>query len=178
MAWAALNQQMETFTCSLHGDQASALVLYWSKQHEREAKARQWFIAALALGCLLEAWLYAYVIIWSGDKGNDPKKDERIPDGLVLNDLIDAAKQIDILTTAKFKDKFGDHAVQVQDVVHETRHPRNNIHAGVALRKEFDPARFTKNDYIRLKKIFDAVWKNFELTLWPLHPAFQQRTIQ
>ena len=154
---------MAKFTSTLHGDQANSLVLYWSKQHKREAEARQWFMAAVALGCLLEAWLYAYFIIWSGDEGNDPAKDEQIPDGLVLNDLLDAAKQIDILTTVKFKDKFGNHAVQ--DVVHEIRHLRNNIHAGVALRKEFDPARFTKKDYLRLQRIFDAVWENFELAL-------------
>jgi hypothetical protein len=154
---------MAKFTCTLHGDHANALVRYWSKQHKREAKARQWFMAAVALGCLLEAWLYAYFIIWSGDEGNDPAKDEQIPDGLVLNDLLDAAKQLDLLTTVKFKDKFGDHAVQ--DVVQEVRHLRNNIHAGVALRKEFDPARFTKKDYARLKKIFDAAWENFELAL-------------
>ena len=48
-------------------------------------------------------------------------------------------------TTVKFKDVFGDHAVQ--DVAHEIRHLRNNIHAGVALRKEFDPAKFTKKEY-------------------------------
>jgi hypothetical protein len=154
---------MAKFTCTLHGDHASALVRYWSKQHNREAKARQWFMAAVALGCLLEAWLYAYFIIWSGDEGNDPAKDEQIPDGLVLNDLLDAAKQLDLLTTVKFKDKFGDHAVQ--DVVQEVRHLRNNIHAGAALRKEFDPARFTKKDYTRLKKIFDAAWENFEFAL-------------
>jgi len=154
---------MAKFTCTRHGDQANALVLYWNKQHKREAKARQWFMAAMALGCLLEAWLYAYFIIWSGDDGNDPAKDEQIPDGLVLNDLLEGAKQLDLLTTVKFKDKLGDHAVQ--DVAHEIRHLRNNIHAGVALRKEFDPARFTKKDYTRLKKIFDAVWENFELAL-------------
>lgn len=154
---------MSKFTCTLHGDRANALVSYWSKQHKREVRARQWFMAAVALGCLLEAWLYAYFIIWSGDEDNDPAKDEQIPDSLVLNDLLDAAKQIDILTTVKFKDKFGDHAVQ--EVVHEIRHLRNNIHAGVALRKEFDPARFTKKDYTRLKKIFAAVLENFELAL-------------
>ncbi|MGB0083182.1 MAG: hypothetical protein WBP90_16795 [Terracidiphilus sp.] len=154
---------MAKLTCTLHGDQANALVIYWNKQHKREAKARQWFMAAMALGCLLEAWLYAYFIIWSGDEGNDPSKDEPIPDGLVLNDLLGAAEQLDLLTPVKFKDKFGDHAVL--DVVHEIRHLRNNIHAGVALRKGFDPAGFKKKDYTRLRKIFDAVWKNFELAL-------------
>ena len=154
---------MAKFTCTLHGDQANALVLYWNKQHKREAKARQWFMAAIALGCLLEAWLYAYFIIWSGDDGNDPSKDEQIPDSLVLKDLLDAAEQVDLVTPVKFKDKFGEHAVQ--DVMHEIRHLRNKIHAGVALRKEFDPARFTRKEYTRLKKIFDAVWDNFELKL-------------
>lgn len=154
---------MAKLSCTLHGDQANELVLYWNKQHKRESEARQWFMAAIALGCLLEALLYAYFIIWSGDDGNDPAKDEQIPDGLVLNDLLDGAKQIDLLTPVKFKDKFGDHAVQ--DVVHEIRLLRNNIHAGAALRGKFDPARFKKRDYTRLKKIFDAVWENFELAL-------------
>ena len=117
-------------------------------------------MAAMALGCLLEAFLYSYFIIWSGDDNNDPAKDEQIPDNLVLNDLLDAAKQADLLTPGKFKDEFGDHAVQ--DVVHELRHLRNNIHAGVALRGGFDPEKFKKKDYIRLKKIFAAVWDNFE----------------
>jgi len=44
------------------------------------------------------------------------------------------------LTPVKFKDKFGKHAVQ--DVVQEIRHIRNNIHAGVALKKNFNPAKF------------------------------------
>ncbi|HUN87133.1 MAG TPA: hypothetical protein VMU48_22330 [Terracidiphilus sp.] len=154
---------MANFTSTLHGDQANALIRYWNKQHKREVKARQWFMAAVALGCLLEAWLYTYFIIWSGDESNDPAKDDEIPDGLVLNDLLDAARQLDLLTPVKFKDKFGKHAVQ--DVVHEIRHLRNNIHAGAALRKEFDPGRFKKKDYLRLERIFDAVWKNFELAL-------------
>lgn len=154
---------MGKLTCTLHSDQANTLVLYWNKQHKREVEARQWFMAAMALGCLLEAWLYAYFIIWSGDDGNEPAKDERIPDGLALNDLLEGAKQLDLLTAVKFKDKFGDHAVQ--DVVDEIRHLRNNIHAGVALRKGFSPAKFTKKDYMRLRKIFATVWKNFELAL-------------
>ena len=59
-----------------------------------------------------------------------------------MNDLLDAAKQIDLLPPIKFKDKFGAHAVE--DVVHEIRHIRNNIHAGVALRKNFHLAKFRK----------------------------------
>jgi hypothetical protein len=151
---------MAQLTCAVHGDQANALIHYWTEQHKREAQARQWFMAAMALGCLLEAFLYSYFIIWSGDDNNDPAKDGQIPDNLVLNDLLDAAKQADLLTPGKFKDEFGDRAVQ--DVVHELRHLRNNVHAGVALRSGFDPAKFTKKDYIRLKKIFAAVWDNFE----------------
>ncbi len=54
---------MRKLTCTLHGDQANALVLYWTKQHKREAEARQWFMAAMALGYLLEVLLYAYFII-------------------------------------------------------------------------------------------------------------------
>ncbi len=155
--------RMAKFTCTMHGDQANALVLYWHKQHKKQREAKQWFMAAVSLGCLLEAMLYGYFIVWSGDDGNDPAKDEQIPDDLVLNDLLEGARQIDMLTPIKFKDKFGEHAAQ--DAVQEIRHMRNNIHAGVALRKRFDPAKFKKKDYMRLKRIFDAVWDNFELAL-------------
>jgi hypothetical protein len=44
---------------------------------------------------------------WSRDEVNDPTKDEEIPDDMVLFDLIDAAKQFDLLSPVKFKDKFG-----------------------------------------------------------------------
>src|SRR5271157_917977 len=111
---------MPRFTCTKHGDQANDLVLHWRRQTEREVKARSWFMAALALGSALEAMMYAYFIIWSGDNGNDPSKDEKIPDDLVLFDLIEAAKQIDLLSSIKFKNKFGEHAVE--DVITEIRH--------------------------------------------------------
>lgn len=35
------------FTCTLHGNHSNALVLYWNKQHEWEAEARQWFMTAV-----------------------------------------------------------------------------------------------------------------------------------
>ncbi len=120
-------------------------------------------MAALALGSALEAMMYAYFIIWSGDDGDDPSKDEKIPDDLVLFDLVEAAKQLDLLSSVKFKDKFGEHAVE--DVIIEIRHRRNNVHAGVALRKNFNPAKFKKKDYIRLRAIFDAVLDNYNRNL-------------
>jgi hypothetical protein len=93
---------MARFTCRLHGDQANTLARYWTKQHKREAEAQQWFIAAMALGCLLEAFLYSYLIIRSGDDNHDSAKDQPIPDRLGLNDLLEAAKEADLLTPGKF----------------------------------------------------------------------------
>jgi hypothetical protein len=154
---------MTEFTCTKHGDQANELVLYWRRQTQREVKARSWFMAALALGSALEAMMYAYFIIWSGDDNNDPSKDEKIPDDLVLFDLIEAAKRFDLLSSVKFKDKFGEHAVE--DVITEIRHIRNNVHAGAALRKNFNPAKFKKRDYMRLRDIFDAVLDNYNRNL-------------
>jgi hypothetical protein len=48
------------------------------------------------------------MIIWSGDEGNDPEKDDEIPDDLVLHDLTEVPKQLDLLTPVKFK--FAEHA--------------------------------------------------------------------
>lgn len=150
---------MAKFTSTKHADQVNDLVVYWRDQNKREVEAGEWFMAALTLGSALEAMFYAYFIVWSGD--DDPSKDGQIPSNLVLDSLIDAAKQFDLLTPVKFKDKFGEHAVQ--DVVHEIRKMRNNIHAGVALRHGFNPAKFAKEEYMRLQDIFDAVVDNFEL---------------
>jgi hypothetical protein len=150
---------MAKFTSKKHADQVNDLVVYWREQNKREVEAGEWFMAALTLGSALEAMFYAYFIIWSGD--DDPSKDGQIPSRLALDDLIDGAKQIDLLTPVKFKDKFGEHAVQ--DVVHEIREMRNNIHAGAALRRGFEPGKFTKVKYMRLQDIFDAVVDNFEL---------------
>jgi hypothetical protein len=144
---------MANFTATKHGDLANKIALYWQKQTEREIEAKSWFMAALALGSALEAMLYGYFIIWSGDEGNDPAKDDEIPDDLVLHDLIKAAKHVDLLTPVKFKDKFGEHAVE--NVIAEIRLMRNNIHAGVALKNGFDPAKFGEKEFERLRKIFD-----------------------
>lgn len=154
---------MANFTCTKHGGLANKIAVYWQKQTEREIEAKSWFVAALALGSALEAMLYAFFIIWSGDEGNDPAKDEEIPDHWALHDLIEAAKQIDLLTPAKFKDRFGEHAVE--NVIPEIRRMRNNIHAGVALRNGFDPARFGKKEFERLHQIFRVVVDNWERKL-------------
>jgi len=50
-------------------------------------------------------------------------------------------------------------------VIDEIRHMRNNIHAGVALKNGFDPAKFTKQDFERLNGIFLAVLDNWERKL-------------
>jgi len=151
---------MAKFICTQHADLANKIALYWQKQTQREIKAEQWFMAALALGSALEAMLYAYFIIWSGDEGNNPTKDDEIPDNLVLHDLITAAKQADLLTSVKFKGKFGEHAIET--VIDEIRHMRNNLHAGVALKKGFDPEKFTKQNFERLYDTFLAVLDNWE----------------
>lgn len=154
---------MAKLSCTKHGEQANELALYWYGQTEREIAAESWFMAALALGSALEALLYAYYIIWTGDEGNDPSKDEKLSDRLVLHDLIEGAKQFDLLSPVKFKDKFGEHAVE--DVVTEIRQMRNNIHAGVALRNNFNPAKFTKEQFMRLQDIFNAATDNVERKL-------------
>lgn len=98
---------MAKFTCTEHGDLANKIAAYWQRQTEREAKAEEWFMAALALGSALEASLYAYFIIWTGDDGNDPTKDKKIPTNLALFNLIEEAKRADLMVAVNFKDEFG-----------------------------------------------------------------------
>ena len=152
---------MAKFTHTKHGDLANKIASYWQKQTERETKAESWFMAALALGSALEAMLYAYFIIWTGDE--DPAKDQRIPGDLALFDLNGAAKHADLMTGVKFKDEFGEHAVE--GVITDIQHVRNNIHAGVALKNSFDPEKFSKEEFKRLHGIFDALLDNWEKKL-------------
>ena len=86
-----------------------------------------------------------------------------IPGDLALRDLIEAAKHADLLSSVTFKDKFGEHAVE--NVINEIRHMRNNVHAGVALRNDFNPAQFTREEFERLNGIYDAVVDNFNWRL-------------
>jgi hypothetical protein len=127
---------MAKLTCTKHGDKANELALYWYAQTEREIKAESWFMAALALGSALEAMLYGYY---------------------------EGAKKADLLSSVRFKDKFGEHAVE--DVILEIGRMRNNVHAGAALRNNFNPAKFTKEQFKRLQDIFSAVADNVELKL-------------
>jgi hypothetical protein len=83
--------------------------------------------------------------------------------GSALADLIEAARQVDLLTPVKFKDKYGDNAVE--NVIAEIRRMRNNIHAGVALRNGFDPAKFGEKEFKRLYEIFRMVVDNWERKL-------------
>ena len=154
---------MAKFTCTEHADLANKIAVYWRKQTEREIKAEEWFMAALALGSALEAMLYAYFIIWTGDDGNDPTKDQKIPGNLVLFNLIDEAKKADLMVAVKFKDEFGEHAVE--SVINDIQHMRNNVHAGVALKNNFDPSNFPKAEFIRLQGIFLAFLDNWERQL-------------
>lgn len=78
------------FTHTKHGDLAKKIALYWLNQTQGEIKAEEWFMAALALGSALEAMLYAYFIIWTGD--SDPAKDEEIPTDWVLCNLNEARR--------------------------------------------------------------------------------------
>jgi hypothetical protein len=149
------------FTCTNHGEQANRLVAYWRDQNKREIEAGSWFMSALTLGSGLEALLYAYIIVWSGD--DDRTQDAEIPSDLDLGKLIEAAKHFDLLSSAQFKDELGDHAIE--NVIDEIRKTRNNLHPGVALRRDFNPAQYTKEQYSRLHKIFDSVLDSIERNL-------------
>lgn len=154
---------MAKFTCTDHADLANKIAAYWREQTERQIKAEEWFMAALALGSALEAMLYAYFIIWTGDDGNDPAKDQKIPANLALFNLIEEAKQADLMVAAKFKDEFGEHAVE--GVINDIQHMRNNVHAGVALKNNFDPSKFPKGEFMRLQGIFLAFLDSWEQQL-------------
>lgn len=128
---------MGKLTGTKHADDATALVVFYRNQARRLQKSKSYFMAAVALGAALEAALLAVMLVeWDEDNGGELE----IPDDVRLHDLIEAAKQFDLLSAAEFKETKKKPPCSVETVIHEIQATRNNLHAARALRKSFNPA--------------------------------------
>jgi len=98
------------------------------------------------------------LVEWGDDSGGELK----VPDSVAFHDLIEAAKELDLLSapTAVPSDLAGDVEAPkdlAKDVVDTIRRFRNLIHPARALKDSFTPMSFTADDLQKLKDMYWSV---------------------
>ncbi len=150
---------MRKLTGTRHGDAANALfAFYGDKAHELE-EAGQCFMAAVALAFGIEAAILAYLLVEFGEENGG---ELQIPDNINFCDLIEAANEIDVLgapidTPSHVRDDGQKPKHIAKEVVDQIRKFRNLIHPAVALRQNYDPRAFTKEDLVEFKEMYESV---------------------
>jgi hypothetical protein len=148
---------MGILTGTRHGDEANALLHFYQRQAKRLEASRSYFMAAVALGAALETALLTYMLVeWGEDNGGELE----IPDDVRLSDLLEAAKEFDLLDAVQFRQSRKTPALSLVKVIHEIQAMRNNLHPTRALRKSFNPASFKVKEYRRLRDIYSTVIEN------------------
>jgi len=141
-------------TESKHWEAANTLLMFHQEQAKKLEAGGFYFMAAVALGAALETALLSFFLIeWDEAHG-----EAEIPDKVTLDDLILAAKQLDLLNAVKFQEASNTHSVET--VIREIQWMRNNLHPAKALRQSFDPSSFDAAQYGRLRDIYGAVMDN------------------
>lgn len=145
---------MGKLTETKHWEAAHALLLFHQEQAKKLEAAGLYLMAAVALGATLETALLVFLLVeWDETQG-----ETAIPDNLTLDDLIVAAKQLDLLNAVKFRE--GSDAQSVEQVIRKIQWMRNNLHPARALRTSFTSSSFDEADYRRLRDIYVAVMDN------------------
>lgn len=148
---------MAHLTGTKHGDAVNALLTFYQTEAEKLEASGSYFMAAVALGAALETALLAYMLVeWGEDNGGELE----IPDDVRLVNLIEAAKEFELLNAVKFQELEKTSPHSVEDVIHEIQGMRNNLHPAKALRKSFDPKTFDAGQYRKLRSIYGAVLDN------------------
>ena len=148
---------MGKLTETKHADDATKLLTFYQNEANRLEASGSYFMAAVALGAALETALLLFMLVeWDEAEGVETE----IPDKVLLDELIKAAKEFDLLGAVKFQGVGQEGTRSVEDVIHEIQGMRNNLHPGKALRRCFDPAAFDAARYQRLRAIYLAVIDN------------------
>jgi len=148
---------MGKLTGTEHGDRATALVAFYERESGKLEESGSYFMAAIALGFALEAAVLAYLLVeWGEDEGTELK----VPESVALADLIEAAKELDLLSAPVLvpPELIGDVEPPkhiAKDVVDAIRQVRNLIHPARALKDSFDPRSFT---FEQLREFKDKYW--------------------
>ena len=150
---------MGRLTGTHHGDSANALLGFYVEKAAELEDAGQYFMAAVALAFGIETAILAYLLV---EFGEDNGGELQVPDDVNFFGLIDAAKEIDVLSapinTPSHVRNDGQPSKQVaKDVIDRIRRFRNLIHPAAALRQRYDPHTFTKKHLEEFKDMYESV---------------------
>lgn len=150
---------MGKLTGTRHGDAAyELLVFYQDKVHELE-ESGQYFMAAIALAFALETAVLTYLLVEFGEDNGDELE---IPDSVNMSELIEAAKEIDVLNApinipSHIRDDELPPKYVAKDVVDKIRRFRNLIHPARSLKESYDPRAFTHEQLKEFSDMYELV---------------------
>jgi hypothetical protein len=152
---------MGKLTGTAHGDAANDLLAFYSDKVLELERTGQFHMAAVALAFTLEPAILTYLLV---EFGEDNGGELRIPDSVDMADLIEAANEIDVLDAPT---DIPSHAGEdedearpkhvAKDVVDKIRRFRNLIHPARALRDEFNPRAFTREQFDEYRAMYESV---------------------
>jgi len=144
-----------------HGEAANDLVAFYQGKAAALSDAGEFYLAAIALAFAAETALLAYLLV---EFGEDNGGELQVPDRVGFADLIEAAREIDVLAAPinvpHHANEEGNETPPkhlAQNVIDDIRAFRNLIHPARALADGFDPRTFGKPDYEALAERYDAL---------------------
>ena len=150
---------MGVLTGTRHGDAANDLLAFYEDSVKALEAKEQYFMAAIALAFAIETAILTYLLVEFGD---DNGGELEIPDSVNMSELIDAANHFDVLNAPinipSHASDDGDPPRHVaKEVVDKIRQFRNLIHPGRALRDDYDPRTFTREQLGVFKEMYSSI---------------------
>jgi hypothetical protein len=146
---------------TVHGDAANDLLGFYSDKVNELEEAGQYFMAAIALGFALETAILTYLLVEFGDDNGGELK---IPDRVGMQELLEAANEIDVLNAPiDIPSHVGPDDDETRpkhvakDVVGKIQKLRNLIHPARALRERYDPRTFTREQLEEYMEMYQSV---------------------
>jgi hypothetical protein len=152
---------MGILTGTNHGDAANSLLAFYHEKVTALENSGEFFLAAIALGFALETAILTYLLVEFGD---DNGGELQIPDRVGMNELIEAANELDVLdapidgpshVNAGHDPTPPKHIAK--EVVGKIQALRNLIHPARALRQSYDPRTFSKEQLEEYKAMYESV---------------------
>jgi hypothetical protein len=152
---------MGILTGTEHGEAANRLLGFYSDKVIALENTGEYFMAAIALGFALETALLTYLLIEFGPDNGGPLE---IPDRVGMKELIMAANQIDVLNApigvpSHLNDDDDPTPPKhvAKEVVGKIQALRNMIHPARALRRNYDPHTFSREQFEEYKAMYKSV---------------------
>lgn len=150
---------MGILTGTHYGDAATKLFGFYQDKADELEEAGPYYMAAIALAFALETGILSYLLV---EFGEDNGGELEIPDKVDMAELVEACNEIDVLNApidipSHVRQDNKPPKYVAKEVVDKIRKFRNLIHPAAALRQDFDPKTFTKEQLVDFKDMYESV---------------------